>query len=124
MMKSIKILAVILLVVIILIFFIIRKPEPDLWKVTAYCECEICCGEYADGITASGYRVGYGGLFCAAKLPFCTVLDIPGYGLTVVLDRGGAIGEKCVDVYFPTHEEALAWGVQYLEIRRITGGPS
>src|SRR4051812_39794704 len=66
-------------------------------EVTAYCPCTKCCGENAEGITASGHTVSYnGGRFVAADtdvLPFKTKLIIPGYhGAPVeVIDRGGAI---------------------------------
>ena len=85
-------------------------------RVTAYCPCEKCCGQFADGITASGHRIRPGDKFCASPLPFLTVLNIPGYGVVPVLDRGGAIKEDCIDVFFPTHETALLWGVQYLTV--------
>jgi len=93
-------------------------PEQE-FKVTAYCPCEKCCEKYADGITASGYKLRKGNKLCAANFDFCTVLKIPGYGIAPVLDRGGAIKEDCIDVYFDTHQEALEWGVQYLKIRII-----
>jgi len=89
------------------------------YKVTAYCPCEKCCGKFADGITASGYKICPGDKFCASPLPFLTIFDIPGYGITINLDRGGAIKENCIDVFFPTHKEALEWGVQYLEVKVI-----
>ncbi len=90
-----------------------------LYKVTAYCPCSKCCGEYADKITASGYRLREGNKLCAANFDFCTVIRIPGYGIAPVLDRGGAIKENCIDVYFDTHQEALEWGVQYLKVSFI-----
>ena len=92
-------------------------------EVTAYCPCEKCCGPDAQGITASGKLVSYNaGRFVAADtrlLPFGTKLQIPGYGgdLPVeVIDRGGAIKGQKLDVFFPTHEEALKWGRQQLEV--------
>ncbi len=87
------------------------------YKVTAYCSCQICCGKFADRITASGYRLQKGNKLCAANFDFCTVLNIPGYGIAPVLDRGGAIKEGCIDVYFNSHKEALEWGVQYLRVK-------
>ena len=93
-----------------------------LYKVTAYCPCEICCGDFADGITASGRRAT--GLIVAAppNIPFGTVLDIPGYGKAEVLDRGGAIKNNRLDVLFTDkdgvsgHQRALNWGVQELTV--------
>lgn len=81
-------------------------------EVTAYCGCEKCCGEYADGITASGYRIRPGDKLVAAPatFPFGTRMCIPGYGISTVKDRGGAITDNRLDVYFSTHEEALQWG--------------
>jgi 3D (Asp-Asp-Asp) domain-containing protein len=95
-------------------------------EVTAYCPCTKCCGENAQGITASGRDVSYNNSrFVAADttvLPFNTKLVIPGYhnGATVpVIDRGGAIKGNKLDLYFPTHEEALQWGRQWIEVTVI-----
>ena len=91
-------------------------------EVTAYCPCPKCCGENAQGITASGHDVSYNNShFVAADtevLPFGTKLVIPGYtGAPVeVIDRGGAIKGNKLDVFFPTHEEALQWGRQFLDV--------
>jgi 3D (Asp-Asp-Asp) domain-containing protein len=87
--------------------------------VTAYCPCEECCGESSDGITASGVEAV--GKLCAApkSIPFGTVIDIPGYGVVTVEDRGSAITEAKLDVLFPTHEAARAWGVQTLEVEIV-----
>ena len=87
-------------------------------EVTAYCGCEKCCGQYADGITASGYKIQAGDKLIAAppSFQFGTVLHIPGYGRASVKDRGGAIQGNRLDVYFSTHQEALNWGRQKLII--------
>jgi 3D (Asp-Asp-Asp) domain-containing protein len=92
-------------------------------EVTAYCPCTRCCGSNAQGITASGKLVDYnGGKFVAADtrvLPFGKKLVIPGYadGAPVeVIDRGGAIKGNKLDLYFPTHAEALVWGRQQLDV--------
>jgi 3D (Asp-Asp-Asp) domain-containing protein len=92
-------------------------------EVTAYCPCTKCCGENAQGITASGRDVSYNNSrFVAADtsvLPFHTKLSIPGYsnGATVeVIDRGGAIKGNKLDLYFPTHEEARQWGRQWVDV--------
>ncbi len=87
-------------------------------NVSAYCPCSRCCGKYSDGITANGYRIQPGDKFVAAdkRFAFGTMMDVPGYGKVPVLDRGGAIKGNKLDVYFPTHKEALQWGRQYLKV--------
>lgn len=86
------------------------------YRVTAYCPCAKCCGQHADGITASGKPAT--GLLVAAdrSIPFGTMVQIPGYGTAPVLDRGGAIKGARLDVLFATHAEALQWGVQWLDV--------
>ena len=86
--------------------------------ITAYCQNECCCGKHSDGITASGYIIQPGSKFCATDpiISFGKVLDIPGYGIVPVLDRGGKIKGNKIDVYFDTHEEALEWGRQEIEV--------
>lgn len=98
------------------------KSTTKTIRVTAYCPCEICCGKWADGQTASGYWIQLGDRFVAAPkhIPFGTKFIVPGYNdnkPVEVKDRGGAITVDRLDVYFPTHQEALNWGVQYLEIK-------
>ena len=91
--------------------------------VTAYCGCPKCCGPNARGLTASGRSVSYnGGKFVAADthlFKFGTQLRIPGYAegeAVEVIDRGGAIKGYHIDVFFPTHEEARAWGKKWLAV--------
>jgi len=89
------------------------------FKVTAYCPCKKCCGKFADGITASGHIIQKGDKFVATpeEFPFNAILNIPGYGVALVLDRGKNIKENCLDVFFPTHEEAVQWGAKNLKVK-------
>lgn len=99
------------------------RTETVWMEVTAYCPCEKCCGEDAQGVTASGKPVSYNrGKFVAADtdlLPFGTRLSIPGYngGQQVeVIDRGGAIRGQRLDVYFPSHAVAKKWGRRWVPV--------
>ena len=87
-------------------------------RVTAYCSCIKCCGAWSDGVTACGYTIQPGDRFaaCDPSVPFKAVLTIPGYGTVLCLDRGGAIKGDRIDVYFDTHQEALNWGVKYVDV--------
>lgn len=89
-----------------------------IYEVTAYCACPKCCGKRADKRTACGYNTSMGGKFVAApvELRFTSVLFIPAYGTATVLDRGGSIKGKKLDVFYPTHQKAIEWGVKELEI--------
>lgn len=97
--------------------------------VTAFCPCEKCCGKFTDGITASGHMIQQGDSFCAADkiFPFGTEFIIPGYNNNEpvkVLDRGGAIKGNKLDVYFPSHIEALTWGKKVLIVELVRIGNS
>lgn len=103
-----------------------RVMTPDRvlrMKVTAYSPDDQSCGIWADGVTASGYSVWTNAMKLVAAdadlMPFGTVLTVPGYnqGQPVpVLDRGGKIKGHRLDVLFPTHKAALAWGVRELDV--------
>jgi 3D (Asp-Asp-Asp) domain-containing protein len=99
-----------------------HKWQTVRMKVTAYCPCSKCCGQFSDGVTASGHRINNGDRFAAAdkKFPFNTDLIIPGYNNSrsvKILDRGGAIRGEKLDVFFNTHQQALEWGVQHLDVK-------
>jgi 3D (Asp-Asp-Asp) domain-containing protein len=94
-----------------------------IWmEVTAYCPCTKCCGPHASGTTASGKSVDYNtGRFVAADtalLPFGSKVIVPGYtqGPVEVIDRGSAIKGNRLDVFFPTHEQAMSWGRQWIPV--------
>jgi len=91
-------------------------------RVTGYCPCSKCCGEYSDGITANGHKIRPGDTFVAAdkRYSFGTEMVIEGYnnGQTVkVLDRGGAIRGNKLDAFFHTHQQALEWGVKHIDVK-------
>ena len=94
------------------IVLILHTGQARRVTITAYCPCRQCCGQYSDGLTASGYRIRPGDRFVAGPpgLQFGTLVAVPGYGLVPVLDRGGSIRGDRLDVFFDSHEEALAWG--------------
>jgi 3D (Asp-Asp-Asp) domain-containing protein len=96
-------------------------------RVTAYCPCDKCCGVYGwKYTTASGHKIkGNEKLVAAPKsMKFGTLLLIPGYNNVPVkvLDRGGAIKGNRIDVYFPTHKQAIKWGVRYIDVKEVSNG--
>lgn len=81
-------------------------------NVTHYCACAKCCGDNADGYTASGKRVEEGMVAMSSYYPFGTQLVINGE-LYTVEDRGGSRIEKDktrVDIYVSDHQRALRLG--------------
>lgn len=101
----------------------LRPVKTMRMLTTAYSPDAQSCGIWADGITASGYSVWTNGMKLIAAdtklLPFGTIITVPGYndGRPVpVLDRGGAIKGFRLDVLYPTHERALQWGAQRLDV--------
>lgn len=101
-----------------------HTKDLGIYTVTAYCPKSCCCGRFADGLTASGHKIQPGDSFVAAppEIPFGTWLIVPGYNdgwAAEVLDRGGKIKLLKLDVFFPTHKEALEWGVQKVRVTRV-----
>ena len=98
------------------------KMEPiGEYNISAYCPCELCCGPYADGYTSSGEKATEGITIAADTdvLPLGTEVYIEGIGTRIVQDVGGAIKGNKLDLYFDSHEDALKFGRQYLEIYTV-----
>ncbi len=69
------------------------------------------------GNTASGMRVGWGAVAVDPSLiPLGSRLSIPGYGLGVAADTGGAIQGTRIDLWFPSVTQARAWGSRTVTI--------
>lgn len=105
------------------------EAEPESlgeYRITAYCACEKCCGEWAlnrpNGIVygAAGVELK-AGVSCASPLPFGTVVEIEGLGEYIVQDRIAQwvidkYGENLIDIFFDDHEAAKEFGLQYHKI--------
>ncbi len=121
-----------------------RPPDPRpearaiAMEVRAYCPCQLCCGHWADvpmaRRTIGGGKVmlyplirdGVGFVAAPHWLPRGTWLAIPGYhggGPVRVLDRGGAVTGRKLEVFIPTHEAARVWGVQRVTVTVYADGP-
>lgn len=119
----------------------VNRKDPTVFKVTGYCNCGKCCGwsrnffglgqsvyNYGPlkgkpkkvGLTSSGKMASRGTVAADLKqFKYGDRLYIPGYGVGRVEDIGGAIKGRHIDIWFPSHEEALRWGVKWLKIRKV-----
>lgn len=99
------------------------EHEPfEEFEATAYCACSKCCGEWADGITASGTKATAKRTIAVDTniIPLGSEVEIEGLGVYIAEDTGSAIKGKIIDLYFDTHEEALKFGRQKVNIRIIS----
>lgn len=107
--------------------------------VTGYCNCGKCCGwrkkwfffgkpvyNYGKmkgqpkkvGVTASGTVAAKGTIAAdPAVYSFGTKMQIPGYGSGTVQDIGGSIKGAHIDIWFPSHDEAVVWGARRLKVK-------
>lgn len=85
--------------------------------LTAYCPCKACCGKYANGYTATGTKATEGRTIGVNPkiIPYGTEVMI-GDRVYVAEDTGGSSKQKHIDVYYDTHERALAQGVLRKEV--------
>ena len=107
--------------------------------VTGYCNCGKCCGwrkkwfffgkpvyNYGKmkglpkkvGVTASG-KIAAKGTIAAdpSVFPFGTKMTIPGYGPGIVQDVGGSVKGAHIDIWFPSHKKAMAWGTRKIKVK-------
>ncbi|MBQ7797093.1 MAG: 3D domain-containing protein [Lachnospiraceae bacterium] len=88
------------------------------FHATAYCGCERCSGGHS--LTYSG-TVPQPNHTIAADLdlfPLGTKLMIDGIVYTVE-DKGSNVVDQRVDIFFATHEEALAFGLQTVDVYSV-----
>jgi 3D (Asp-Asp-Asp) domain-containing protein len=77
----------------------------------------VATGYALPGTTATGTPVGWGAVAVdPSVIPLGSRLGIPGYGLGVAADTGGAIQGARIDLWFPTLAQAHAWGSRVVTI--------
>lgn len=102
-------------------FIFFDVPEWQTFVATAYCACEKCCGYWATtvdaGKTASGAKATQGVTVAMDEsVPFGTRIYIQGLGEFICQDRGSAIVGPRIDIYFDSHEDALQYGMQTVNV--------
>lgn len=85
------------------------------FQASGYCSCSNCSG---------GYAMTYSGTIPQAKHTIAADLDVFPLGTRLVIDgivytvedMGGGIDGNRLDIYFASHEEALAFGLQAVDV--------
>lgn len=108
------------------------------YTVTAYCGCEICCGEWADKrpLDEEGNQIVYGAYgieltpnySVASTLPQGTRIEIEGLGIHEAEDKtanwiSSKYEGRIIDLYMgndeDAHQRALEWGKQTLKVWEV-----
>ena len=94
------------------------SPDPVLTyygccRITFYDANSCCCGEFANGYTASGEPAIVGRTVANGILPFGTRVMIEGHEYCVT-DRG--VDGDQFDILVDSHEEALTKGMYYADV--------
>ena len=127
-MKVIKVFPVVMIMFLANMLFV-NNLRAEVFKATAYCSCKKCCDKDPSdkwyGITASGKKAKWGTVAVDRKvIRLGSTLRIKGFPKTIFRaeDVGGAIKGKHIDVWFPSHKEALKFGVRHINVKRVRNG--
>lgn len=98
-----------------------KEISLGVFKITHYCNCSICCGQYAGmGKTASGAKLQEGITIAIDPniIPYGTKIMING-NTYIAQDCGGGVKGNHIDIYCSTHKEALAKGCYTVEVFKV-----
>ena len=87
------------------------------FRITHYCQCSLCCGPWANGITSTGVIATTNRTIAVnpSQIPYGSKVVINGQ-VYVAEDCGGAIVDNCIDIYVAGHQEAEDLGVYYTDV--------
>lgn len=97
-----------------------NQAQSTLYVLTGYCTCAKCCGNFSPEVTGREAHTATGTTPTAGRtiavdpsvIPYGSVVHIDGLGDYIAEDCGGAVRGNHIDVYFDSHQDALAFGRQ------------
>ena len=100
------------------------EPTPAMtylgeFRITRYCTCEICNGQWTGQPTAMGTELTDGRTIAVdpSVIPLGQKVYIEGIGERVAEDTGSAIVGNRIDLFVDaSHEEIMDMGVSYLDV--------
>lgn len=93
------------------------------YRITHYCQCSICCGPWANGVTSTGATATTNRTIAVdpTQIPYGSKVVINGQ-VYVAEDCGGAIKGNRIDIYVGSHAEAEQRGLFYTEVYLLEEG--
>lgn len=99
------------------------KKYTDWFEITAYCQCQACCGKYSPEVTGKVSHTASGTVPKAGRT-IAVDPDVIPLGSTVVInghayiaeDTGSAVQGNIIDVFFDNHEETEVWGRRRVKV--------
>lgn len=93
------------------------------YRITHYCQCNICCGPWANGVTSTGATATTNRTIAVdpTQIPYGSKVVINGQ-VYVAEDCGGAIKGNRIDIYVGSHAEAEQRGMFYTEVYLLEEG--
>lgn len=96
--------------------------EGDSWinigncRITHYCPCSKCCGQWANGITASGATAQEGRTVAvdSSVIPLGSEVLINGH---VYIAEDTGVSGNAVDIYLDDHQRCLDQGMYYTTVK-------
>jgi len=86
-------------------------------KATAYtANCKGCSGITATGLNLKKNPTVKAIAVDPKVIPLGTKVHVEGYGHAVAADKGGAIKGNKIDVFIPSKQKALNWGVKTVKV--------
>lgn len=95
-----------------------------LFTCTAYCTCQKCCGQFSPEVTGREAHTATGTVPTQGRtiavdpsvIPYGSRVSIEGMGTYIAEDCGGGVKRDHIDIFFDTHEQAVAFGTKRLYV--------
>lgn len=90
------------------------------YVISAYCNCSICCGQWAGGPTSSGTMPVAGITVASNTIPEGSYIMFNNHVYHVEDTGNPSVLGSRIDLYMDSHEEELNWGLQTFPVYAVT----